>query len=192
MAAMRDPAVSPSVSTAIFFDSREAVDKAVADGIVAGGVELHPAADYGFMNRRQRIRPVRRHHTGLRAGGGAPGPAHRPRPVRRVAPLRELAAGLPRIPSNILAARLKELLAAGVLRRVPHPRVIVYELTPDGRELEPVVLALGARGSTWPPDGARASTRVTIDVAALMISGSGSSRRWDDTTEGRWVDQVGR
>ncbi len=58
----------------------------------------------------------------------------------------ELAAGLPRIPSNILAARLKELQAAGVIRRVPHSRIIVYELTPYGRELEPVVLALGAWG----------------------------------------------
>ena len=58
----------------------------------------------------------------------------------------ELAAGLPRIPSNILAARLKELQAAGVLRRAPRSRVIVYELTPYGRELEPVVLSLGAWG----------------------------------------------
>jgi len=58
----------------------------------------------------------------------------------------ELAAGLPRIPSNILATRLKELQEAGLLRRVPHSRVIVYELTPYGRELEPVVLALGAWG----------------------------------------------
>jgi DNA-binding HxlR family transcriptional regulator len=59
----------------------------------------------------------------------------------------ELAAGLPRIPSNILAARLKELQAAGVLRRVPRSRVVIYELTPYGRELEPLVLALGAWGS---------------------------------------------
>ncbi len=58
----------------------------------------------------------------------------------------ELAAGLPRIPSNILAARLKELQAAGILRRAPRSRVIIYELTPYGRELEPVVLALGAWG----------------------------------------------
>ena len=58
----------------------------------------------------------------------------------------ELAGGLHRIPSNILATRLKELQAAGVIRRVPHSRVIVYELTPYGRELEPVVLALGAWG----------------------------------------------
>lgn len=58
----------------------------------------------------------------------------------------ELAAGLPRIPSNILAARLKELQAAGVIRRAPRSRVVVYELTAYGRELEPVVLALGAWG----------------------------------------------
>jgi DNA-binding HxlR family transcriptional regulator len=58
----------------------------------------------------------------------------------------ELAAGLPRIPSNILAARLKELQAADVIRRVPRSRVIVYELTPYGRELEPVIIALGAWG----------------------------------------------
>ena len=58
----------------------------------------------------------------------------------------ELAAGLPRIPTNILAARLKELQAAGIIRRAPRSRVIIYELTPYGRELEPVVLALGAWG----------------------------------------------
>lgn len=58
----------------------------------------------------------------------------------------ELAAGLPRIPSNILATRLKELQEAGVLRRVPHSRMVVYELTEYGRELEPLVLGLGAWG----------------------------------------------
>lgn len=58
----------------------------------------------------------------------------------------ELAAGLPRIPSNILAARLKQLQEAGVIRRVPRSRIIIYELTPYGHELEPVVLALGAWG----------------------------------------------
>ena len=48
-----DPAVNPSVSTAIFLDSREVVDKAVTDGIAAGGAEPHPATDYGFMYQRQ-------------------------------------------------------------------------------------------------------------------------------------------
>jgi predicted lactoylglutathione lyase len=47
-----DPATSPSVSTAIFLDSREAVDKAAADGLAAGGSEPRPAADYGFMYQR--------------------------------------------------------------------------------------------------------------------------------------------
>lgn len=59
----------------------------------------------------------------------------------------ELAAGLPRIPTNILAARLKELQAEGIIRRAPRSRIILYELTPFGRELEPVVLALGAWGT---------------------------------------------
>ena len=48
-----DPAVNPSVSTAIFLDDREAVDRAVADGLAAGGSEAHPASDYGFMYQRQ-------------------------------------------------------------------------------------------------------------------------------------------
>jgi predicted lactoylglutathione lyase len=48
-----DPAKNPSVSTAIFLDTREEVDKTVADGIAAGGVEPHPATDYGFMYQRQ-------------------------------------------------------------------------------------------------------------------------------------------
>lgn len=52
-----DPKVAPSVATAIFLDSREAVDKAVADGIAAGGTESHPASDYGFMYQRQLSDP---------------------------------------------------------------------------------------------------------------------------------------
>jgi predicted lactoylglutathione lyase len=45
--------VNPSVSTAIFLDTREAVDQAVAHGLAAGGAEPHPATDYGFMYQRQ-------------------------------------------------------------------------------------------------------------------------------------------
>jgi predicted lactoylglutathione lyase len=48
-----DPAVNPSVATAFFLDSREAVDTALAQGVAAGGSEPHPAADYGFMYQRQ-------------------------------------------------------------------------------------------------------------------------------------------
>ena len=52
-----DPAVNPSVSTAVFVDSREAVDKAVSDGLAARGSEARPAADYGFMYQRQLTDP---------------------------------------------------------------------------------------------------------------------------------------
>jgi len=52
-----NPAEAVSVSTAIFVDSREAVDKASVDGIAAGGVEERPAADYGFMYQRQLTDP---------------------------------------------------------------------------------------------------------------------------------------
>lgn len=53
----------------------------------------------------------------------------------------DLKASLPRIPTNILSDRLRELGDAGVIRRVPTVRG-GYELTPLGRELEPVVTAL--------------------------------------------------
>jgi DNA-binding HxlR family transcriptional regulator len=59
----------------------------------------------------------------------------------------DLKQGLPRIPTNILATRLKELQESGVVRRAPFKgRGPVYELTPYGRALEPIVLALGRWG----------------------------------------------
>ncbi|WP_341977096.1 helix-turn-helix domain-containing protein [Microbacterium sp. LWO13-1.2] len=59
----------------------------------------------------------------------------------------DLKQGLPRIPTNILSTRLKELQEGGVVRRVPLMNCgLVYELTPYGRALEPVVLALGRWG----------------------------------------------
>jgi DNA-binding HxlR family transcriptional regulator len=67
-------------------------------------------------------------------------------------PLRfgDLAAGLPGIGTNTLAARLKQLETSGVVRRrlLPLPDGgTVYELTPYGRELEPILLALGRWGT---------------------------------------------
>jgi DNA-binding HxlR family transcriptional regulator len=62
----------------------------------------------------------------------------------------DLHRGLPRIPTNILATRLKELEAAGVVRRraLPHPEsAVVYELTEYGRELDDIVLRLGRWGA---------------------------------------------
>ncbi|MQA08602.1 MAG: transcriptional regulator [Pseudonocardiaceae bacterium] len=62
----------------------------------------------------------------------------------------DLKRGLPRIPTNVLSARLKELEGAGVVRRHVLPRPdgsVVYELTDYGNELEDIVLALGRWGA---------------------------------------------
>jgi DNA-binding HxlR family transcriptional regulator len=62
----------------------------------------------------------------------------------------DLRNGLPRIPTNILSARLKELEASGVIQRrlLPRPQgSVVYQLTDYGRELDDVVLRLGLWGA---------------------------------------------
>jgi DNA-binding HxlR family transcriptional regulator len=69
----------------------------------------------------------------------------------------DLRQGLPRIPTNVLSARLKELEQAGVLQRriLPRPATaVVYELTPYGQELEGILMALGRWGakSMGPPE----------------------------------------
>jgi DNA-binding HxlR family transcriptional regulator len=62
----------------------------------------------------------------------------------------DLRQGLPRIPTNVLSTRLKELEGAGVVQRRVLPRPdgsVVYELTKYGRQLEAVVAALGRWGA---------------------------------------------
>jgi DNA-binding HxlR family transcriptional regulator len=62
----------------------------------------------------------------------------------------DLRRGLPRIPTNVLTARLKELEGAGVIQRRLLPRPagsIIYELTPYGQELEDAVVQLGRWGA---------------------------------------------
>jgi DNA-binding HxlR family transcriptional regulator len=61
----------------------------------------------------------------------------------------ELRHALANASSNVIADRLRELEAHGVVRRrklSPPAASWVYELTPRGRELEPIVLALGGWG----------------------------------------------
>jgi DNA-binding HxlR family transcriptional regulator len=93
-----------------------------------------------------------------------------------VAPKRftDLLNGLSGIPSNVLTARLKELEHAGVARRrvLPRPaRAVVYELTEYGRELEPVVAALGRWGARNLGDP-RPDEAITVDslVTALRTT----------------------
>jgi len=52
-----DPSTSPHSQTAVFLDTREAVDVAVANGLAAGGTESQPPSDYGFMYQRQLSDP---------------------------------------------------------------------------------------------------------------------------------------
>jgi DNA-binding HxlR family transcriptional regulator len=63
----------------------------------------------------------------------------------------ELQRGLPGIPSNVLTTRLKELEAAGVIERKAVARAdgggVAYQITAEGRELEPAVIALGRWGA---------------------------------------------
>lgn len=65
----------------------------------------------------------------------------------------DLRTGLPHVGPDVLSQRLRELENAGVIRRgkLPPPAASrVYELTERGRELEPVILALGRWGSRAP------------------------------------------
>ena len=71
----------------------------------------------------------------------------------------DLVDHLPGIGTNILAARLKELESAGIVekRKLPPPWAsTVYELTPAGRELRPVLHELARFGARLmgppPPD----------------------------------------
>jgi DNA-binding HxlR family transcriptional regulator len=64
----------------------------------------------------------------------------------------DLLEGLPGLTTNLLAKRLADLEAAGLVekRRLPPPASsTVYALTDAGRDLEPVVLALGAFGERY-------------------------------------------
>ena len=65
----------------------------------------------------------------------------------------DLRTGLPRLSSEVLAQRLRELEDAGIVgrRKLPPPAGSkVYELTEWGRELEPVITGLGRWGARSP------------------------------------------
>jgi len=64
----------------------------------------------------------------------------------------ELRRGVPRMSPALLSKRLKELEAAGIVTRAPvggEPGVFEYCLTAAGRDLKPVVEAVGNWGQRW-------------------------------------------
>jgi DNA-binding HxlR family transcriptional regulator len=68
----------------------------------------------------------------------------------------DLQKGLPGIATNLLADRLRDLEAHGVVERREEPPPVaatLFSLTESGRELQPVVLALGKWGLRFMGDG---------------------------------------
>jgi DNA-binding HxlR family transcriptional regulator len=63
-----------------------------------------------------------------------------------------LRRGLPRMSPALLSKRLHTLVRAGVVERWQDGNRVSYRLSPAGRELEPIVEALGCWGIRWIPD----------------------------------------
>jgi DNA-binding HxlR family transcriptional regulator len=82
----------------------------------------------------------------------------------------DIRAALPGLSSDILAQRLRELDAAGVLHRhkLPPPAASqVYELTEWGLQLEPVIVALGRWGARAP--AAPSTAGMSFDAHILSL-----------------------
>lgn len=93
----------------------------------------------------------------------------------------DLETGLRRASPDVLAQRLRDLEAAGLVARrtLPPPAASrVYELTDRGRELEPVLHALGRWGSRAPlPE---AVPQLGVDAAMLALPTLFSAERAGD------------
>ena len=116
----------------------------------------------------------------------------------------DLRAGLPNASPNVVSQRLRDLEAAGIVRRrkLPPPAASrVYELTEWGEELEPVIVRLGrwgARSPSKPRDAALGvdslvlSMRTMFDPRAAEGFGAsyelrfGEDRFWAVVDDGRF------
>src|SRR5262245_66405070 len=63
----------------------------------------------------------------------------------------ELQRGLPGISRSVLSDRMRALERTEILERRtgPRGRTLEYRLTPAGRDLQPVLQAIGEWGATW-------------------------------------------
>lgn len=106
----------------------------------------------------------------------------------------DIKRGLPRIPSNILSSRLKELEGAGVIERRVLPRPdgsVVYELTDYGQELEHIVLALGRWGArTLGEPGPQDVVTVDSLIVAMRSTFRPEAARGDDVSYELHVGEV--
>ena len=82
----------------------------------------------------------------------------------------DLRTGLPHVSPDVLAQRLKDLEVSGVVakRKLPPPAASqVYELTPKGFALEPVLVALGRWGGA---EAAPPTPEMGISIDAQLLS----------------------
>jgi DNA-binding HxlR family transcriptional regulator len=88
----------------------------------------------------------------------------------------DLQAGLPGIATDMLASRLRGLESAGVVRRreLPAPASSkVYELTDDGRDLEPVLVELSRWGLRRLPEDTTGEFRLEwLELGLRALVGS--------------------
>jgi len=80
----------------------------------------------------------------------------------------ELRRGVPRMSPALLSRRLRELEAAGIIERrakAGEPDIFEYRLTASGRDLRPVIEALGVWGQRWVES---APSLENLDVDLLM------------------------
>lgn len=100
----------------------------------------------------------------------------------------DLRRALPGASTNMLTDRLRELEAQGVVRRriLPPPAArSVYELTERGRDLEPVLDALGGWGSGEPrPAGS------TLTATSVLLFLRGSARAHHNPPDGTYRVQL--
>jgi DNA-binding HxlR family transcriptional regulator len=65
---------------------------------------------------------------------------------------KEIKEQIPEMSDRVLSERMKELEDAGILKRHVYPETpvrIEYELTPKGRNLEPVIMAIQHWAEDW-------------------------------------------
>src|SRR5262245_53014976 len=89
----------------------------------------------------------------------------------------DVRAGLPNAKPSVVSHRLRELEDAGVVRRrklAPPAGAWVYELTEDGRDLEPIVAALGDWGRRMPTrsDAVHGSDSLVLALKARFDAGA--------------------
>jgi DNA-binding HxlR family transcriptional regulator len=86
----------------------------------------------------------------------------------------DLRGGLPSLSPDVLSQRLRELEGNGLLARRklgPPAGSQVYELTDRGRQLEPVILALGRWGSGEPANDGPLGPDATVIALMTMFRG---------------------